>query len=56
MKVLFQETFEKVIETNCRYVIDIGSGLGHLVRMLAYGYDLHVCGIEVQEQLTKIAM
>lgn len=36
----------------CRAVIDFGSGLGHLVRMLAYKNDLHVAGIECQNQLT----
>lgn len=39
----------------CNAVIDFGSGLGHLVRMLGYKYDLHAAGIECQTQLTEEA-
>lgn len=43
---------ETASKTACRAVIDFGSGLGHLVRMLAYKNDLHAAGIECQNQLT----
>lgn len=41
--------------SNCEGVIDFGSGLGHLVRMLAYKYNLYAAGIECQTQLTEEA-
>ncbi|CAG9136999.1 unnamed protein product [Plutella xylostella] len=41
--------------THCRSVIDFGSGLGHLVRVLAYKYDIYAAGIECQSQLTDEA-
>ncbi|XP_061709303.1 methyltransferase-like protein 25B [Cydia pomonella] len=43
------------LESNCNAVIDFGSGLGHLVRVLAYKNNLHVAGIECQSQLTEEA-
>ncbi|KAL0850815.1 hypothetical protein ABMA28_006738 [Loxostege sticticalis] len=42
-------------QSDCNAVLDFGSGLGHLVRMLAYKYDLHAAGIESQTQLTEEA-
>lgn len=43
------------MECKCEYIVDIGSGLGHLVRMLSYGYGLKVCGIEAQNKLNTQA-
>ncbi|KAL4716914.1 hypothetical protein ACJJTC_012725 [Scirpophaga incertulas] len=43
------------IQTSCKAVLDFGSGLGHLVRMLAYRYELSTAGIECQSQLTEQA-
>ena len=40
---------------NIDYVIDFGSGLGHLARLLSYGYGVKVCGIEQQLALTEQA-
>jgi len=37
---------------SCQYVVDVGSGLGHLARLLAYGYGLKVCCLEAQENLS----
>ncbi|KAJ9578637.1 hypothetical protein L9F63_005127 [Diploptera punctata] len=37
---------------DCQYVVDIGSGLGHLARKLAYGYGLRICCLEAQEELS----
>lgn len=39
-------------EEECRSVVDIGSGLGHLVRALSYRYNLDAVGIEGQKKLT----
>lgn len=37
------------------HIIDFGSGLGHLSRMLAYGYGLRVCCLEQQSVLSDQA-
>ncbi|XP_059051006.1 methyltransferase-like protein 25B isoform X2 [Achroia grisella] len=42
-------------QVKCDAVVDFGSGLGHLVRLLAYKYDLYAAGIECQSQLTQDA-
>lgn len=39
-------------EEECCSVVDIGSGLGHLVRALSYRYNLNAVGIEGQNKLT----
>ncbi|XP_045481622.1 methyltransferase-like protein 25B [Harmonia axyridis] len=46
---------EMASKSDCFYIVDIGSGLGHLSRMLAYGYNFEVCSIEAQYNLTKQA-
>lgn len=33
-------------------IVDFGSGLGHLSRLLNYGYGFKVCTIEAQKELT----
>ncbi|CAB3256270.1 unnamed protein product [Arctia plantaginis] len=43
------------VQTGCNAVIDFGSGLGHLLRVLAYREDLFAAGIECQSQLTQEA-
>ncbi|CAF4875279.1 unnamed protein product [Pieris macdunnoughi] len=43
------------LNSSCDSVIDFGSGLGHLVRMLSYNYGLHTVGIECQYKLTDDA-
>lgn len=40
---------------SCNAIIDFGSGLGHLVRMLSYKYELYAAGIECQTPLTEEA-
>lgn len=42
---------------NCRvkYILDFGAGLGHLSRMLGYGYGLSVCCLEQQNQFSEDA-
>ncbi|XP_052750162.1 methyltransferase-like protein 25B isoform X2 [Galleria mellonella] len=46
---------QATLQTKCNAVVDFGSGLGHLVRLLAYKYDLYAAGIECQSQLTQDA-
>lgn len=43
------------VESKCDAVLDFGSGLGHLVRVLAYKNNLYAAGIECQPQLTEEA-
>lgn len=42
-------------ECKVKYILDFGAGLGHLSRVLGYGYGLNVCCLEQQEQLTEEA-
>lgn len=51
-----QVTARVAQDLGIEYIIDFGSGLGHLSRMLAYGYDLNVCCLEQQETLSQQAM
>lgn len=46
---------EAAKKTKCNAIIDFGSGLGHLVRMLAYKKGMFAAGIECQRQLTEDA-
>ncbi|XP_071445460.1 methyltransferase-like protein 25B [Hetaerina americana] len=42
-------------DTHAMHVVDVGSGLGHLARLLSYGHGLSVCCIEAQETLSSRA-
>lgn len=42
-------------ELGVKYIVDFGSGLGHLARLLAYGYKLNVCCLERDTALTNQA-
>lgn len=42
-------------ESRVKYIVDFGSGLGHLARLLAYGYGLNVCCLEKEHTLTDQA-
>ncbi|XP_050316143.1 methyltransferase-like protein 25B [Anthonomus grandis grandis] len=46
---------ETSLQTGCRNVVDIGSGLGHLSRMLSFRYGLNVCTIEANQDLVRLA-
>ncbi|KAJ6633086.1 Methyltransferase-like protein 25B [Pseudolycoriella hygida] len=43
------------VDCDVKYVLDFGSGLGHLSRVLGYGYGLNVCCLEQQKELTEEA-
>lgn len=49
MAKLCHNTAEK---SKCFYIVDVGSGLGHLSRILAYGYKFNVLSIEANENLS----
>lgn len=55
ISVMAELVHEVALKSGCDTVIDFGSGLGHLVRMLAYKYDLKAAGIEGQSQLIDTA-
>lgn len=42
-------------ELGIEYIVDFGAGLGHLSRVLAYGYGLNVCCLEQNTELTQQA-
>lgn len=42
-------------ESDVKYIIDFGAGLGHLARLLAYGYRLNVCCLERDSTLIEQA-
>ena len=53
---LFPNIIHQVCEkTNSKAVVDVGSGLGHLSRMLAYLYDYSVTAIEMEGQRLPLA-
>lgn len=49
------ETARLAAKTGVNFVIDIGSGLGHLCRVLGYGYGLNAIGVETRVDLNKRA-
>lgn len=50
-----QLTASIAYENGIEYIVDFGSGLGHLARLLTYGYRLNVCCLEMQRSLTDQA-
>lgn len=49
------ECYRTARECNVQYVVDVGAGLGHLARLLGFGYGLKVCCLEEQPALSKQA-
>lgn len=43
-------------QTSIDYVVDFGAGVGHLARILGYGYGIKVCCFEMQSDLNEQAM
>ena len=39
--------------TNCDVTADIGSGCGHLARLMAYGYNLRVVCVDKEESFVQ---
>lgn len=46
---------ETAASSRVEYVLDFGAGLGHLARVLGYGYGLNVCCLEQQKRLSEEA-
>lgn len=55
IELMSQVCYQTALKANCFNIVDIGSGLGHLSRMLAYQYGFRVCTIEANENLTRLA-
>jgi hypothetical protein len=53
ISIMSKICYETAVKTDCFYIVDIGSGLGHLSRLLNYGYGFKVCTIEAQEVLSQ---
>lgn len=43
-------------QTSIEFVVDFGAGVGHLARILGYGYGVKVCCFEMQSDLNEQAM
>lgn len=41
--------YNSAVKSGCFYIVDVGCGLGHLSRILAYGYKFKVLGIEANK-------
>ncbi|XP_060516155.1 methyltransferase-like protein 25B [Cylas formicarius] len=46
---------QNALKTDCFYIVDVGAGLGHLSRLLAYGFGFKVCTFEANSTLTDTA-
>ncbi|KAF5304507.1 hypothetical protein FQR65_LT07934 [Abscondita terminalis] len=55
IELLAKMCYKLASETDCYNIVDVGSGLGHLSRILSYKYGLHVCALEAQEYLCSEA-
>ncbi|XP_059486703.1 methyltransferase-like protein 25B [Neocloeon triangulifer] len=55
IEIMAQMTANCASRLGCEFVIDIGSGLGHLGRILAFHHGLQVCCLEEQRCLTEKA-
>lgn len=51
ISVLADLCYQSALETDCFCIVDIGSGVGHLSRLLAYKYGFKVCTFEVNSAL-----
>lgn len=47
--------YQSALKTGCHCIVDIGAGVGHLSRLLAYKYGFKVCTFEVNSVLSHTA-
>lgn len=50
-----QVSNDSAVQTNVENVVDFGAGLGHLSRIIGYGYGLNMICLEMQDQLNEEA-
>ncbi|CAH1154385.1 unnamed protein product [Phaedon cochleariae] len=55
ISIMAQACYNSAVETNCFNIVDIGSGLGHLSRLMSYQYGFKVCTFEADEALSSSA-
>ncbi|XP_066251803.1 methyltransferase-like protein 25B [Euwallacea similis] len=55
IEIMSRVCYDVGLKTNCFNIVDIGSGLGHLSRILAYKYGFNICTFEANEILTRAA-
>lgn len=55
LALMSAKSYETALKSGCKYIVDIGSGVGHFSRMLAYGYGFTVCTFEANPDLVKQA-
>ncbi|KAK4871669.1 hypothetical protein RN001_015793 [Aquatica leii] len=55
IELIAKMCYKLASETQCYYIVDVGSGLGHLSRILFYKYGLRVCALEAQQYLSSEA-
>ncbi|ERL94634.1 methyltransferase-like protein 25B [Dendroctonus ponderosae] len=48
--------YQAALKTNCFNIVDVGSGLGHLSRLLAFKYGFNVCTFEANSVLVNLAL
>lgn len=55
ISILAELCYKSALKTDCFCIVDIGSGVGHLSRLLAYKYGFKVCTFEANNLLSKSA-
>ncbi|KAF7273747.1 hypothetical protein GWI33_013566 [Rhynchophorus ferrugineus] len=55
IEIISNMCYQIAKKTNCFNIIDVGSGVGHLSRMLAYGYGFTVVTFEANKELSEMA-
>lgn len=55
IEVMAKMCYKTALESGCFNIVDVGSGLGHLSRILAYQYGFRICTFEANDILSKTA-
>lgn len=55
IEIISKICYDTAVKTNCFNIIDIGSGLGHLSRLLSFHYGFNVCTLEANNKLVQLA-
>ncbi|XP_066153902.1 methyltransferase-like protein 25B [Euwallacea fornicatus] len=55
IEIMSRVCYDMGLKSKCFNIVDVGSGLGHLSRMLAYKYGFNICTFEANEKLIRAA-
>lgn len=55
IEIMSRICYQAALKTDCFNIVDVGSGLGHLSRLLAFMYGFNVCTFEANSVLTNLA-